>query len=465
MKKTAAIMLAAIMTASAVNVSAANRIENIVGSITDEQINILYNDSVIQYSDVKPINTEGRVMIPFRVVLESMGATVEYDDAQRLVTAVKDDTEIKFTLMDDTIYINKNGENSTITMDTPMIIVEDRTLVPIRFMSEALGMQVGWDGDTETVLVMDYDDYFEDLDIPNINKAAELGKNVNYNSENMQFELGLDVVDNDTTVDLSCSGNIAGTYTDDIKYLDMDYAVSSGDEQMDIDCELIVNGKEAYIKTDAIEKIAEKTTDTSLKAAALMFKADTWYKLDMEQLIDMLQIPDTSKNMIKLSLLASQNDSNVDEVLKSSISTEGDAEFIDVIALAAQMDTMEMMDKKFIISEGENGAYTVSVDMSEQDFSDMMSIMTGSNEIDDIMKMSVEADSSFDGSKFSGSANILLSANPSENQNISYTLSLTDSAEYKEDISIPDIPTNAEDRTELVSLVISQMLAQYGAQQ
>lgn len=41
--------------------------------------------------------------------------------------------------MDDTIYVDNNGSESTVKMDTPMIIVDDRTLVPIRFMSNAFG--------------------------------------------------------------------------------------------------------------------------------------------------------------------------------------------------------------------------------------------------------------------------------------------------------------------------------------
>ena len=75
--------------------------------------------------------------------------------------------------MDDTIYVDNNGSESTVKMDTPMIIVDDRTLVPIRFMSNAFGMQVGWDGNTETVVILDADDYFNEFEnsAPNISKT------------------------------------------------------------------------------------------------------------------------------------------------------------------------------------------------------------------------------------------------------------------------------------------------------
>lgn len=297
MKKVAAIALAAVMSSSIINVSAAGRIENIMNSISDTQINILYNDSVIQYQDVKPVNTDGRVMIPFRVVLESMGATVEYDDSQRLVTAKKDDIEIKFTLMDDTIYVNKNGEESTVKMDTPMIIVEDRTLVPIRFMSEALGMQVGWDGDTETVLVMDYDDYFDEFEstIPNLIKTAQLGQNTKYNSENLSFEVGLDLIGSKQWDFADVSGEASGVYDDNVKSINSSYDITYNDETISFNMDLILNGTDAYVKTDLIEKIAEKTTDASIKAAALLFEGDTWYKIDVKKVMDSLPISESDK--------------------------------------------------------------------------------------------------------------------------------------------------------------------------
>ena len=41
------------------------------------EIHIVYNDKVVKYDDVKPVNTDGRVMIPFRAALENMGASVD----------------------------------------------------------------------------------------------------------------------------------------------------------------------------------------------------------------------------------------------------------------------------------------------------------------------------------------------------------------------------------------------------
>lgn len=449
MKKVAAIALAAVMSSSIVNVSAAGRMENIMNSISDTQINILYNDSVIQYQDVKPVNTDGRVMIPFRVVLESMGATVEYDDSQRLVTAKKDDIEIKFTLMDDTIYVNKNGEESTVKMDTPMIIVEDRTLVPIRFMSEALGMQVGWDGDTETVLVMDYDDYFEEFEnvIPNLIKTAQLGQNTKYNSENMTFNVDFDTIGVSQPISLDFGGELNGVYDDSVKSIDSSYDITYNDETMSFDMDLILNGTDVYIKTDLIEKIAEKTTDASVKAAALLFEGDTWYKIDVKKVMDSLPISESDKKIIEAAMLSGNSD-DIIELLKNSISTEGDADFDEVIMLAMQLDAYEEIDKYIEVTEKENGEYSVLIDISEQEFSYILKAITGVS--DDSVKISLKANSDYDGSKFTSGCDISMDIAVTETEKAKCTITLKDSCEQNDSIKVPSVPEGAEDRTQIL---------------
>ena len=112
MKKFLSAIIAAAMTVSCMTAQAASRTEEVFNSIYDDsEIHILYNDTVVKYDDVKPVNTDGRVMIPFRAALENMGAAVDYNNESRLVTAKKGDTEIKFTLMDDIIYINKTASS------------------------------------------------------------------------------------------------------------------------------------------------------------------------------------------------------------------------------------------------------------------------------------------------------------------------------------------------------------------
>ena len=73
MKKIIAAAVVASMVVPCFSVSAAERVKEVSRVYGDKsEIHIVYNDKVVKYDDVKPVNTDGRVMIPFRAALENM---------------------------------------------------------------------------------------------------------------------------------------------------------------------------------------------------------------------------------------------------------------------------------------------------------------------------------------------------------------------------------------------------------
>ncbi|RLD12215.1 MAG: copper amine oxidase N-terminal domain-containing protein, partial [Caldiserica bacterium] len=92
----------------------------------------------------------GRTMVPIRFISEAFGATVGWDGDTRTVTIVWGSTTIKLTIGVYTAKIN----DKTVKLDAPPIIREDRTFVPIRFISEAFGAQVLWDGTERKVTII-----------------------------------------------------------------------------------------------------------------------------------------------------------------------------------------------------------------------------------------------------------------------------------------------------------------------
>ena len=101
--------------------------------------------------DVLPfITTEGRTMLPMRKVFEALGAQIAWDDSSQTVTATKDGISISLTI--DKKLANINGVYKE--MEVPPMLVENRTLVPVRFIAEALGAQVTWDPDNELVEIL-----------------------------------------------------------------------------------------------------------------------------------------------------------------------------------------------------------------------------------------------------------------------------------------------------------------------
>jgi beta-lactamase superfamily II metal-dependent hydrolase len=99
--------------------------------------------------DVPPVVDQGRVLVPMRAIFETLGASINWDPAAKTVSATKEQTTVKLTIGIRTAY--KNGTPGT--LDVPPKIVGGRTLVPLRFVSEALGSEVLWDGKTQTVTI------------------------------------------------------------------------------------------------------------------------------------------------------------------------------------------------------------------------------------------------------------------------------------------------------------------------
>ncbi|MGN1202402.1 MAG: stalk domain-containing protein, partial [Eubacterium sp.] len=107
------------------------------------------NGKSINFSDALPfIDGNGRTQIPIRAVAEAMGCTVDWNDSTKTVTITKDSTVIRLSI--NSLYIQVG--NVTVTMDTTAQIVNDRTYIPIRFVGEALGMDVNWISSADTGL-------------------------------------------------------------------------------------------------------------------------------------------------------------------------------------------------------------------------------------------------------------------------------------------------------------------------
>ncbi|ASJ54284.1 metalloendopeptidase [Brevibacillus formosus] len=98
-------------------------------------------DGIGVQSDVSPIHRNGRMLVPIRVVAEETGSEVSYDAATQKVLLNKKGKHLSLTIGSQTAYV----DGKRLKMDVSPIIVNKRTLVPIRFISEAFGYQVQWD--------------------------------------------------------------------------------------------------------------------------------------------------------------------------------------------------------------------------------------------------------------------------------------------------------------------------------
>ncbi|MBQ4159485.1 MAG: copper amine oxidase N-terminal domain-containing protein [Clostridia bacterium] len=120
----------------------------IIGHAEGNNVSVVVNGQAL-YFDVPPQIISGRTMVPLRAIFEALGATVSWDVATKTVTAVKENTQIRMMIGSYTMVVNEQ----TVILDTPSCLMNGRTLVPVRAISEAFNMNVSWDEYNQTVSI------------------------------------------------------------------------------------------------------------------------------------------------------------------------------------------------------------------------------------------------------------------------------------------------------------------------
>lgn len=99
--------------------------------------------------DVPPLLSNGRVLVPLRAIFQGLGATVDWDGETGQVRARRNGHEVRLRVGDKTALV----DGRPVVLDVPAQVVAGRTLVPIRFVSQALGASVEWRAGERAVYV------------------------------------------------------------------------------------------------------------------------------------------------------------------------------------------------------------------------------------------------------------------------------------------------------------------------
>ena len=122
---------------------------------------IEFNGNILGF-DVPPIIEDGSTLVPMRFLFEQMGADVEWDCETQTATATHDITVVTFSIDNINAEVNKTSA----TMDVPARLINGKTMVPLRFLSENMGYDVDWDADSSTAIVRYY--HFINLQVLNL---------------------------------------------------------------------------------------------------------------------------------------------------------------------------------------------------------------------------------------------------------------------------------------------------------
>ena len=106
--------------------------------------------------DVKPVIIEGRTLVPARALLEALGLKVSWNNTERIVKAEKTGVQLQLVVSNNK-WDSRNIYNGMqfVNEETPPTIINNRTLIPARFVSEILGLDVKWNSKNKTVIIQE----------------------------------------------------------------------------------------------------------------------------------------------------------------------------------------------------------------------------------------------------------------------------------------------------------------------
>ncbi len=117
-----------------------------------KEVKVLVDGNELQDLDMPAVIIEDRTLVPLRAIFEAMGASVSWDGSLKKITAEYGDSTIVMFIDNKAGLVNGNAFN----MDVAPKIINDRTMVPVRAIAEAIGAGVYWDDATRTVSIQSY---------------------------------------------------------------------------------------------------------------------------------------------------------------------------------------------------------------------------------------------------------------------------------------------------------------------
>ncbi|TXK75437.1 stalk domain-containing protein [Paenibacillus sp. N3.4] len=115
---------------------------------TQKPISVFVDGQQLAF-EVAPIIQDGTTLVPIRAVFEKLGLKVTWDSNTNTITGIKDGLNIQMKIGDTNAVLNGKAT----TLEVPPNIIDGNTLVPLRFVGEASGNEIAWDGDLRKVSI------------------------------------------------------------------------------------------------------------------------------------------------------------------------------------------------------------------------------------------------------------------------------------------------------------------------
>ena len=191
-------------------------------AIAQSVVAVVVNGQQMQF-DQPPVERAGRVFVPLRGVFERLGATVVYDNGT--INATGNGRNVSLRIGSNQATVNGRMQ----TLDDAPFIVGSSTLVPLRFIAQALGASVDWNNNTSTVTIAGGG---QSSNYNNSNRGNNQGDN-NYRApQNQAFYLS-----NETPTESSRTQNpaIHATYSEPISRGSLRVSIDGRDVTRNVD--------------------------------------------------------------------------------------------------------------------------------------------------------------------------------------------------------------------------------------
>lgn len=114
-----------------------------------KEIIIKIDGTTVTPKDMPAVAIDGRTLLPMRQIVQELGCEVTWNEEAKQVYVINSTHTLVFTIDSMTGY--KNG--ATFTMDVPPMIINDRTMLPVRALANALDLDIQWEDATRTVAI------------------------------------------------------------------------------------------------------------------------------------------------------------------------------------------------------------------------------------------------------------------------------------------------------------------------
>lgn len=127
---------------------------------SQDVIEVYLNDTKIKF-DTAPEIVNNRTFVPLRAIAESFGAEVDWDGETQSISITRDGIANHLQISNVNVSNEFDGNVTTAVLEAAPYIKDDRTMVPLRYISEGFGLLVDWNGEDGIITITDIADIGE----------------------------------------------------------------------------------------------------------------------------------------------------------------------------------------------------------------------------------------------------------------------------------------------------------------